>query len=100
MNLDELQRIALSDRVGKEHVSFADECKRVVAEGLASARSAGREQAAKYIDSKVSAYVQEFGAYDPSTGQTEFTDAGEQYLETLEELAEEIRNLGDDEVAS
>jgi hypothetical protein len=60
---------------------------------IKAAREEGREQAAKHIDRKVADYVEEFGAYDPSTGQTEFSDAGEQYLETLEELAEEIRNL-------
>jgi hypothetical protein len=54
---------------------------------------AGIYAAAKLIDRKVDDYVKEHGSYDPSTGQTEFSSAGEEYLETLEELAEEIRTL-------
>lgn len=56
-------------------------------------RNAGIEAAAELIDRKIRAYVEEFGSYDPSTGETEFSEAGEEYLATLEDLAEEIRAL-------
>lgn len=53
----------------------------------------GIEKAAKYIDQQISDYVQEFGSYDPSTGHTEYSEAGHEYLSTLEELADSIRAL-------
>lgn len=53
----------------------------------------GIEAAAKLIDKKAEGYIQEFGNYDPSTGVYEFSNAGEEYLGTLAELAEEIRAL-------
>ena len=53
----------------------------------------GIERAARYIEKQRDDYVQEFGNYDPSTGATEFSTAGEEYLSTLEELIEEIRAL-------
>lgn len=52
----------------------------------------GVEAAAKLIDSKVQDYTSEHGAFDPETGATEFSRAGEEYVSTLEELSEEIRN--------
>ncbi len=53
----------------------------------------GIERAARYIEKQRDDYVQEFGNYDPSTGVTEFSIAGEEYLSTLEELIEGIRAL-------
>jgi len=53
----------------------------------------GIEAAAKLIDAKVTSYTQEHGSYDGDTGFTEFSRAGEEYVSTLEELAEEIRAL-------
>ncbi|MNU79248.1 hypothetical protein D3C71_688590 [compost metagenome] len=54
----------------------------------------GIERAARYIEKQRDDYVQEFGNYDPSTGATEFSTAGEEYLSTLEELIDGIRALG------
>lgn len=51
------------------------------------------EMIGKLLDAKVTAYAQEHGSYDFSTGATEFTSAGEDYVSTIEELAEEIRAL-------
>lgn len=53
----------------------------------------GIERAARYIEKQRDDYVQEFGNYDPSTGVTEFSTAGEEYLSTLEELIDGIRAL-------
>lgn len=53
----------------------------------------GIERAARYIEKQRDDYVQEFGNYDPSTGVTEFSAAGEEHLSTLEELIEGIRAL-------
>lgn len=60
---------------------------------LSGERNAGIEVACKLIDKKAVDYIQEFGSYDPSTGVYEFSTAGEEYLGTLAELAEEIRAL-------
>lgn len=53
----------------------------------------GIERAARYIEKQRDDYVQEFGMYDPSTGVTEFSTAGEEHLSTLEELIDGIRSL-------
>jgi len=53
----------------------------------------GIERAARYIEKQRDDYVQEFGNYDPSTGVTEFSTAGEEHLSTLEELIEGVRAL-------
>lgn len=53
----------------------------------------GIEAAAKFIDEKVKAYVEEYGMYDHTTGQTEFPGNGEEWLGDMEELAEDIRAL-------
>lgn len=60
---------------------------------LATATSSGIEAAAELIDRKVQDYISEHGSFDPETGATEFSSAGEEYVSTLEELAEEIRAL-------
>ena len=62
-------------------------------DALPSERNAGIEVACKLIEKKAEDYIQEFGSYDPSTGVYEFNTAGEEYLGTLAELAEEIRAL-------
>lgn len=59
----------------------------------ADLHEAGIEAAAKLIDRKIADYVSDHGCYDPDTGFTEFSRAGEEYVSTLEELAEEIRAL-------
>lgn len=53
----------------------------------------GIERAARYIERQRDDYVQEFGNYDPSTGVTEFSTAGEEHISTLGELIEGIRAL-------
>lgn len=53
----------------------------------------GIERAARYLEKQRDDYVQEFGNYDPSTGVTEFSTAGEEYLSTLEELIDGIRAI-------
>lgn len=64
---------------------------------LATAKIEGRAigiyAAAQLIERKVDDYCKDHGSYDPSTGQTEFSAAGEEYVGNLEELAEEIRAL-------
>jgi hypothetical protein len=58
---------------------------------LQTAFSSGIEHAAKLIDRKLADYTSEHGSFDPETGATEFSRSGEEYVSTLEELAEEIR---------
>lgn len=51
----------------------------------------GVDAAVKIIDGKVADYTSEHGSLDPETGVMEFSRSGEEYVSTLEELAEEIR---------
>ena len=53
----------------------------------------GIEAVGKLIDRKVSDYTSEHGSLDPETGAMEFSRSGEEYVSTLEELAEEIRAI-------
>lgn len=53
----------------------------------------GIERAARYIEKQRDEYVQEYGMYDGTTGVTEFSNGGEEYLSTLEELIDGIRAL-------
>ena len=55
---------------------------------------AGVELAAAWVDQRCSDYVAEHGSYDGSTGQTEFSSAGEEYVGELAEIAEGLRTLG------
>ena len=55
--------------------------------------AAGLEQAAKFLDQRVHAYVHEHGMTDPSTGVVEFPGWGDEYVSELEDLAEAIRAL-------
>jgi hypothetical protein len=55
--------------------------------------AATAEDAARLIDQKFKDYVEEFGRMEPDTGHMNFPGNGDEYLETLEELAEEIRLL-------
>lgn len=50
----------------------------------------GIERAARYIEKQRDEYVQEYGMYDSTTGVTEFSNGGEEYLSTLEELIDGI----------
>lgn len=54
---------------------------------------AGREAAIARIQRDLDGYYKEHGTYDPETGVTEFSDAGQDYVSTLEELVESIREL-------
>lgn len=53
----------------------------------------GVEAAAKVLDKKADAYAEDHGSYDPDTGATEFGRVGEDYYNTLRELADDIRKL-------
>jgi len=53
----------------------------------------GIEAAAKLLDKKADDYAHEHGSYDHDTGATEFSRSGEDYYNTLRELADEIRTL-------
>lgn len=58
-----------------------------------AAFSNGVGAAADLIESKVRDYTAEHGLLDPETGVMEFSRSGEEYVSTLEELAEEIRAI-------
>lgn len=78
--------------IQESHKHPVDEVRRV--QRLAeAAQSQGVEAAAELIDRKVSDYTSEHGNLDPETGVMEFSRAGEEYVSTLEELAEEIRAI-------
>jgi len=78
--------------IQESHKHPVDEVRRIqrVAE---TAHDQGVETAAKLIDRKVSDYTSEHGSLDPETGAMEFSLSGEEYVSTLEELAEEIRAI-------
>lgn len=78
--------------IQESHKHPVDEVRRV--QRLAeAAQSQGVEAAAELIDRKVSDYTSEHGNLDLETGVMEFSRAGEEYVSTLEELAEEIRAI-------
>mgnify|MGYP001562858911 CR=1 FL=1 len=56
---------------------------------------AGLLAAAEHIQAKAQAYAEEFGSYDPDTGAVELGDVKQEYFNTLDELAEEIRLMAD-----
>jgi len=60
---------------------------------LQTAEAVGIERAAKWVDIRRDAYVNQFGSYDPETGSTEFSTAGDEYVGELEDIAERIRGL-------
>lgn len=60
---------------------------------------AGLEQAANFIDQRLSDYVQEHGTTDPSTGIVELPGWGDEYVSTLEDLAEDIRAISPAKIA-
>ena len=76
-----------------ESALFKSTPNRLIAQALANACAGERERIAKHIDNEVSGYVDEVGIYDYETGQTEFSNAGEEYIGTLEDLSDQIRNL-------
>lgn len=78
--------------IQESHKHPVDEVRRIqrIAE---TAHPQGVEAAAKLIDRKVSDYTSEHGSLDPETGAMEFSRSGEEYVSTLEELAEEIRAI-------
>src|SRR5678815_4162166 len=53
----------------------------------------GVELAARFVEKRLNDYVQEHGAYDNSTGATEFPGNGDEYVYELEEIIEGIRAL-------
>ncbi|PZP59991.1 MAG: hypothetical protein DI604_31850 [Delftia acidovorans] len=62
---------------------------------------AGLLAAAVHIQAKAAAYAEECGSYDPDTGAFEMRDAVQEYFNTLDELAEEIRLMaGNDPVVA
>ncbi len=65
----------------------------------AEIRRTALEEAAKLIETKVDAYVNEHGSYDHTTGATEYPGDGGEWVCEMEELAEEIRNLATKEAA-
>lgn len=65
-----------------------------------SPRARAMEEAAKFIDNRASQYVQEHGITDPETGTVEFPGWGDEYVSELEELAEGIRALSSQPVAT
>jgi hypothetical protein len=62
-------------------------------EAAEEAEPVGIEAAAKWVEDRRDAYIDEHGSYDPDTGQTEFPEYGHEYVEELEEIAEGIRSL-------
>ena len=67
---------------------------RSVADVLTEGRKLGVELAAEWVDQRCFGYVAEHGSYDPSTGATEFSSAGEEYVAELAEIAEGLRAFG------
>ena len=56
---------------------------------------AGLLAAAAHIQAKAQAHLDERGSYDPDTGAVEMSESNQEYFNTLDELAEEIRLLAD-----
>lgn len=78
--------------IQESHKHPVDEVRRIAS--LAETTEArGIERAAELIDRKVRDYTADHGSLDPETGTMEFSEAGEEYVSTLDELAEEIRAL-------
>lgn len=55
--------------------------------------AAGVTKAVKWIERRRDDYVREHGSYDGSTGMTEFSEAGDEYLGELEEIIEGLQKL-------
>ncbi|GHC72961.1 hypothetical protein GCM10007320_09210 [Pseudorhodoferax aquiterrae] len=51
------------------------------------------EAAARWVEARRDAYVNEHGSYDPDTGGTDFPGDGAEYVQELEEIAESLRAL-------
>jgi len=63
----------------------------IIGDAMAASFEDGVEHVAKLIDKKIADYASEHGLLDPETGVMEFSQSGEEYVSTLEELAEAIR---------
>ncbi|KAB2788159.1 hypothetical protein F9K97_03380 [Brucella anthropi] len=83
----------------EQYTKIAEAINSVFIDTAPSPRAQALEEAAKFIDKKVSDYVQEHGATDPETGAVEFPGWGDEYVSELEELAEDIRTLSYQSVA-
>ena len=56
---------------------------------------AGLLAAAAHIQAKAQAHLDERGSYDPDTGAVEMSESNQEHFNTLDELAEELRELAD-----
>jgi hypothetical protein len=55
--------------------------------------SAGIEAAARWVEARRDAYVEEHGSYDPETGGTDLPAAGAEYVGELDEIIEGLRAI-------
>lgn len=60
---------------------------------LADARRGALSEVVKWVERRRDDYVNEHGSYDPETGATEFSDAGEEYVGELDEIVEGLNAL-------
>ena len=51
------------------------------------------EDAARWVETCLAEYAKEHGSKDYDTGDVEFSEAGEDYVNTLQEISEGIRSL-------
>ena len=67
----------------------------VVSKQLLDAYKAGMTEAAKLIEKKASEYDREYGFTDPETGTREYPKGGDQYMQEMTELSDDILTARD-----
>lgn len=67
-----------------------DDARNHLAKLLRDERNKARREDAAIVTGMRDAYVSEFGSYDPSTGMTDFSLSGEEYVSTLDDTEEAI----------
>ncbi|SDZ53693.1 MULTISPECIES: DUF551 domain-containing protein [Delftia] len=77
------------------NILTAEPCPDCTPAAAAPSAHVGLLAAAAHIQAKAQAHLDERGSYDPDTGAVEMSESNQEYFNTLDELAEEIRLMAD-----